>query len=131
VTVDLDEVVVRERLGFNFGALLAQSNAFLTRPEPRVVEAKTEEETSLLARSFAAGEIALKQELTRLHRSEKDLSKELHIKCREVAEREARVLPLRIRVFELEEVVDVSKSKIAGLERRSISQEVQLGQVEA
>jgi len=39
-------------------------------------------------------------------------------------------LPLRIRVFELEEAAVVSKSKIAGLERRSISREVQLDQVE-
>jgi len=112
VTVDSDEAAVRERLDFNFGALLAQSNALLTRPKP--VEAKTEEETSLLARSFVVRETALKQELARLRRSEKDLSKKLHIKCREVAELEARVLPLRIRVFELEEAADVSKSKIAG-----------------
>jgi len=43
VTVDLDEAAARERLGFNFGALLAQSNALITRPEARValVEAKT------------------------------------------------------------------------------------------
>ena len=118
--MDSDKAAARERLGFNFGALFAQSNALLTRPEPGVVEAKTEEETTLLARSFAARETALKQELARLRRSEKDLSKQLHVKCREVAELEARVLPLRIRVFELEEAADVSKSKIARLERRSI-----------
>jgi len=69
--MDSDEAAARERLGFNFGALLAQSNALLTRPEPRVIEAKTKEETSLLACSFAAREAALKQELAHLHRSEK------------------------------------------------------------
>jgi len=69
--------------------------------------------------------------LASLHRCEKDLFKQLHAKCREVAKLEARVLPLRIRVFELEKDAEVSKSKIAGLERRSINREVQLGQVEA
>jgi len=49
----------------------------------------------------------------------------------EVAELEARILPFRIWVFELEEVAEVSKSKIARLERRFINREVQLGQVEA
>jgi len=125
VTVDSDEAAARERLGFNFRAFLAQSNTLLTRPEPRVVEAKTKEEMSLLA-SFAAREAALEQELACLRHSEKDLSKQLRTKCREVFGLEARILPLRIRVFELEEAAEVSKSKIAGLERRSINREMQV-----
>jgi len=129
VNVDLDEAAARERLTFNFGALLAQSNALLTRAKPGVIEAKTE--TSPQAHSFAACEAALREELARLCRSEENLSKKLHAKCREVTELEARVLSLRIRVFELEEADEVSKSKITGLERRSISREVHLGQVEA
>jgi len=45
MTVDSDETAARERLGLNFGALLAQSNALITRPEARValVEAKAKE----------------------------------------------------------------------------------------
>ena len=116
VTVDLDEAAARERLGFNFGALLAQSNALLSRAESG--------EPSSLARSFSSREAALREELAHL-------SKQLYAKCREVTELEARVLSLRIRVFELEEADEVSKSKITGLEQRSISREVQLGQVEA
>jgi len=83
VTVDSNEAAARERMGFNFGALLAQSNALITRPEARValVEAKTKEETALLARSLAAREAALKQELACLRCFEKDLSKQLHYKC--------------------------------------------------
>jgi len=34
--VDSDEAAARERLGFNFGALLAQSNALIIRSEARV-----------------------------------------------------------------------------------------------
>ena len=132
VTVDSDEAATRERLGFNFGALLAHSNALITRLEARValVGAKTKEETALLAHKFVARETAPKQELACLRRSEKDLSKQLHVKCQEVVELEARILPVRIRVFELEEAAEASKAKMAGLEKRSINQEVQLGCVE-
>jgi len=123
VTVDSDEAAARERLGFNFGALLAQSNALITRLEAKValLEAKTKEEMTLLARSFAARETALKQELTCLRHSKKDLSKQLHAECQYVVELEARVLPLRIRVFELEEAAEASKAKMAGLEKMSIN----------
>ena len=38
VTEDLDEAMTRERLGLNFGALLAQSNALISRTEVRVKE---------------------------------------------------------------------------------------------
>jgi len=132
MTVDSDETVARERLGLNFGALLAQSNALITKPEARValVEAKAKEETTLLARSFATCEVALKQELTSLCQSEKDLSKRLHVKCEEAVEQEANILPLRIRVIELKEAAEASKAKMARLEERSINREVHLGHVE-
>ena len=69
--------------------------------------------------------------MAHVRRSGENLSKQLHVKCREVTELEARVLSLRIRVFELEEADEVSQSKITELERRSISREVQLVQAEA
>ena len=47
-------------------------------PSVTLVEAKAKEETTLLARSFAIRETALKQELACLRGSEKDLSKRLH-----------------------------------------------------
>jgi len=65
-----------------------------------------------------------------LCRSEKDLSKQLHNKCQKVVELEARILPLRIWVFQLEEVAEASKAKMARLEKKSINREVQLGRVE-
>ena len=65
VTADSDEAAARERLGFSFGALLAQSDALLTRAESG--------ETSLLARSFAVREATLREELVHL-------SKLLHAK---------------------------------------------------
>jgi len=78
VTVDLDEAVAREGLGFNFGVLLAQSNALLTSAEPGVMEAKTKEETSSLARLFATHEAALREGLAHLRHSEESLNKQLH-----------------------------------------------------
>ena len=131
--MDSDETAARERLGLNFRTLLAQSNALITRPEARValVEAKAKEETTLLARSFATRETALKQELASLRQSERDLSKRLHDKCLEAIELEAKILPLRIRVIELEEAAEASKAKMERLEERSINREVQLGRVEA
>ena len=54
VTVDLDEAVVRERLGFHFGALLARFNVLLSRAESG---------DSSIARSFAAREATLREEL--------------------------------------------------------------------
>jgi len=77
-----------------------------------------------MARSFVAREATLREELVHL-------SKLFHAKRREVTELEAKVLSLRIRVFELEEADEVSQSKITELERRSISREAQLGWVEA
>jgi len=115
VTTNPDEAAARERLGFNFGALLAQFNALLSW-------AKSGD--SLLARSFAAREATLREELVHL-------LKLLHAKRQEVSMLEARVLSLRVRVFELEEADEESKAKIAGLEQRSVRREAQLGRVEA
>jgi len=111
----LDEAAARERLGFNFGALLAQFHALLSRAES---------ENSSLARSFAARKATLRKELVHF-------SKLLHAKRQDVTALEARVLSLRVRIFELEEADEESRSKIMGLEQRSVSREAQLGRAEA
>ena len=79
MTVDSNGTTARERLSLNFGTLLAQSNALITKPEARValVETKDKEETALLARSFATREATLKQELTSLRQSKKESAKRL------------------------------------------------------
>jgi len=94
VTADPDEAAARERLGFNFGALLAKFHALLSRAESG---------DSSLARSFAAREATLREELGHL-------SKVLHAKRQEVTMLEARVLSLRVRVFELEEADEECKA---------------------
>jgi len=137
VTKDSNEATTRERLGLNFGALLAQSNTFISRTEVRVkeqvalVEAKAKEEMALLARAFTTRKTSLKQELANLRHAEKDLSKWLHDKSQEVIEPEAKILPLRTWAIKLEEAVEATKAKVARLEERSTNQEVQLGCAEA
>jgi len=101
VTVDLDEAAVRKRLGFNFGALLAQVHVSLSRAESG--------NSSSLARSLAACEGTLREELVHF-------SMLLHAKRQEVTALEVRVLSLRVRVFELEEAKEESKAQITGLE---------------
>jgi len=134
---DSDEARTRERLGLNFGTLLAQSDALISRTEVRVkeqvalAEAKAKEEMALLARAFTTCEIALKQELASLRQAEKDLSKWLHDKSQEAVELEAKILPLRTHAIELEEAAEATKAKMVRLEERSINQEVQLGCAEA
>jgi len=133
MTVYSSETALRKRLGLNFGALLVQSNALITKPEARValVEAKAKEETALLARLFAIREAALKQKLTSLRQSEKDFSKRIHDKCQEAVKLEAKILPLQIRVIELKEAAEASKAKMARLKERSTNREVHMGHVEA
>jgi len=132
-TENSDETAARERLGLNFGALMAQSNAFITRTKVRValVEAKAREQTALLARAFTTRETTLKQELTSLRQAEKDFSKRLHDKSQGAVELEEKILPLRTQAIELEEAAEASRAKMARLEERSTNQEVQLGRVEA
>jgi len=115
VIVDLDEAAARERLDFNFGALLAQFHALLS---------KVESGGSSLARSFATREATLREEFVHF-------SKLLHAKRQEVTTLEARVLSLRVQVFKLEKAEEESKTKIVGLEQRSTSLEAQLDRVKA
>jgi len=110
VIVDLDGAAAREKLGFDFEALLAQFNVLFSRAESG---------DSSTARSFAAREATLREELVHF-------SKLLHTKPQEVTTLKARVLSLQVQIFELEEAEEVSKSKITGLERRSANLEAQL-----
>jgi len=113
VTVDLDGVAAREKLGFDFGALLSQFNVLLSRAESG---------DSSTSRSFVAREATLREELVHF-------SKLLHTKHQEVTTLEARVLSLRVQIFELEEAEEVSKA--IGLERRSANFEAQLDRAKA
>jgi len=65
--------------------------------------------------------------LSCLHQSEKDINKRLFDKGQENLQLEAKILPLRNRVIELEEEVEGTKAK---MEERATQQEVQFGRVE-
>ena len=147
VAKDLDEDVIRERMGLNLGEFVAQPNALASKAEVRtkeqlaLVEAKAKEDLALVeekkkdelaqqARVFATREIVFLQELSSLRQSEKDVKKRLFAKGQEYTDLESRVLPLRSKVVELEEEAEATKAKMAKLEERATNQEVQLGRVE-
>ncbi|XP_068504340.1 uncharacterized protein [Phaseolus vulgaris] len=155
VVEDLDEAIARERLGFNFGTLLAQSNALIitkarvqeqvalrVQEQVALVEArakeemalageKKKEEMTLLAQTFATRKIALNRELASLRHAETDLSKRLHDKGQEAVELQANILPLRMEKIKLEEEAEAMKARMARLEERATDQEVQLCRREA
>jgi len=72
----------------------------------------------------------MNQELTSLHQSEKETKKLLFKKGQEALQLEAKILPLRNKVIDLEEQAKGEQAKMAKLEERATQQEVQLGHVE-
>jgi len=72
----------------------------------------------------------MNQELSSLHLSEKETKKLLFDKGQEALQLDAKILPLRNRVVDLEEEAKGMKAKMAKLEERATQQEVQLGCVE-
>jgi len=68
--------------------------------------------------------------LSCLRQSEKDVKKWLFDKDQEYTDLESKVLPLRTKVMELKEQEEATKAKMAKLEERAISREVQLCRVE-
>jgi len=133
--------VAEERMGLSLRDILANSFAFAIQARLRAqeeleakvreeTEAKAKEELARQAQAFAHRETALTQELSCLRQTEKDLKKRIFDKGQAYTDLELKVLPLRTRVVELEEHTEVTKAKMAKLEERGISREVQLGQVE-
>jgi len=68
-------------------------------------------------------------ELESLCQAEKDAKKALYDKSHEAIQLEAKILPLRNNVVELEGLVEEMKEKMASLEERATQREVLLGQV--
>jgi len=62
-----------------------------------------------------------------LRQSERDTKKQVYDKGQEVVQLEAKILPLRTWVIQLEEEAEETKAKMAKLEERATNQEVLLG----
>jgi len=133
---------MEERMRRSLGDFLADSSAFTIQARLRAqeeleakvreeLEAKLREELAHQAQAFARRETTLTQELSCLRQSEKDTKKRLFDKGQEYTQLEARVLPLRTRVVELEKEAKATKAKMVKLEERATDREVQLGRVEA
>jgi len=116
------------------GSLLFASNWALARTQAfRDLEAKVsrlDEDSAARAKVFANRETALYLEVVNLRQIEKDVKKALQDKSLATVELEAKILPLRTRNVELDNLVSELRGKMADLESRSTRREVLLGKVE-
>ena len=119
----LDDNLLQERVAEVLEDLLFASNLALSRTQAskdlEVKMAKLEEDFAARTKVFANRETALYLELASLH--DKGLK---------VVELEAKILPLRTRTIELDDIVAGLKLKVANLEDRSTHREILLGQVQ-
>ena len=116
------------------GDFMVASNLALNRAQEiedlKARMAKLEKEMSTQAKTFANRKTAMYVELGSLRQAEKDAKKDLQDKSQEAVQLEAKILPLRTNVIELEELVADMKGKMAKLEERGTQREVLLEQVE-
>ena len=130
----LDDILLQERVANVLGDLLFGSNRALARTQAfRDLEAKMvklEDDFVARAKVFANRETALYLEMASLRQTEKDAKKALQDKSLEAVELEAKILPLRTRTVELNDIVAELKGKVADLESRGTQREILLGQVE-
>jgi len=91
------------------GDFLIASNLALNRAQEaedlKVRMAKLEEELFTQAKTFSNCETAMYVELGSLRQAEKDARKGLQDKSQDAVQLEAKILPLRTNVIELEELV--------------------------
>ena len=105
---------MRDRMGQSLGEFLVNYLAFVSQAEARM-----KGELALQAQSFANRETTLNQELSSLRQSEKETKKLLFDKGQEALQLEAKILPLRNKVINLEEQAKGAKVKMAKLEERA------------
>jgi len=130
----LEEDLLQDRVAEFLGSLVFTSNRALARTQAfRDLEAKMtklEEDSAARAKVFANRETVLYLEVANLRQIEKDVKKALQDKSLEAVELEAKILPLRTRKVELEDLVAELKGKMVDQESRSTRYEVLLGKVE-
>jgi len=113
--------------------LIASSLALSRAQEAEELKARMaelEKELSLKTKAFASRETAMYNELASLRQSEKDAKKALFDKSHEVVQLEAKILPVRNNVVDLEEKVEEMQAKMTKQKERATQREVLLGQVE-
>ncbi|KAK7342266.1 hypothetical protein VNO80_25212 [Phaseolus coccineus] len=133
----MDRNSLENLLSHGLGEFLAASNSLLVKGN---VEAELLEETAQLKkeleqkdlqlRQATKRETALNQELGSLRQSEKETKKLLFSKGQEALQLEAKILPLRNKIIELEDQAEGAQAKMTKLEERATDREVQLGKVE-
>ncbi|KAK7377729.1 hypothetical protein VNO80_03160 [Phaseolus coccineus] len=133
----MDRNSLENLLSHGLGEFLTASNFLLVKgsAEAKLLEKaarleKELEQKDLQLHQAAKRETALNQELGSLRQSEKETKKLLFSKGKEALQLEAKILPLRNKIIELEEQAEGTQVKMTKLEERATNQEVQLGKVE-
>ena len=126
----MDDNLLRERVAEVIGDLMFASDLALSRTQAskdlEVKMAKLKEDFAARTKVFANRETALYLELASLRQSEKDSKKALQDKSLEAVELEAKILPLRTRTVELDDIVAELREKVANIEDKSTQREVLL-----
>ena len=94
------------------------------------VEKMKEQLAQQFQRSFAQ-EVALNEELGVLRKAKLDANKKIHKQGQEYATLLGKVVPLRVEIEDLKDALKEKGEKMANLEERSVTREVQLGKVES
>ncbi|XP_068504022.1 uncharacterized protein [Phaseolus vulgaris] len=76
-------------------------------------------------------EDALDAELRNTHKEASDLRQKLHLQLQEKIDLESKLVPLRVKVADLEAARKAEASKVERIEKRSADREILLGKVEA
>ncbi|KAK7332477.1 hypothetical protein VNO80_29229 [Phaseolus coccineus] len=133
----MDRNSLENLLSHGLGEFLAASNSLLVKgnAEAELLEETAQlkkelEQKDLQLRQATQRETALNQELGSLRQSEKETKKLLFSKGQEALQLEAKILPLRNKIIELEEQAEGAQAKMIKLEERATDREVQLGKVE-
>jgi len=98
--------LLRDRMGQSLGEFLVNSIAFVSQ-----VEVRMKGELALQAQIFANRETPLNQELSSLRQSEKETKKLLFDKGQKALQLEAKILPLRNKVIDLEEQAEGARPR--------------------
>jgi len=124
----LDSNLLQARVAQGLGDFLVAFNLALSKAQEaqhlwaRMV--KLEEELAIKTKAFSNRETAMYAEMGSLCQSEKEVKRLLFEKSQEAVQLEAKILPLRNMVVDLEEKVEGMQAKMEKLEERATQQEV-------
>jgi len=131
----------KEGMNFYLGAFLASANTWRDQARAKASDlsalqalekecASLKEEKEILARRWARQEEAYKDSLKVAQKAKEEASKRLHEAGQAHAELLGQVVPLRVQIVDLKDVVETSKAQQKKLEDHCVDRELKLGAAE-